>query len=229
MVILDLKDRVFMSDLKIKIKKLLALSTSANEAEALAALNKATELIANHNFNLSELTALEVNETPYKTPSVLKTECGYYFAKGLGFKYGFTAYIKGKDVVIVGNSSAKEIAESLMDFLFEAMERAHKQAAILAKAEGWWDRSFSPNFKKSFAYTILQRLKTSEPSSTFALVPVLRLDGAIAKHMAQLTIKKSSSKIQAGEAFNLAQDAAQAVNLDRQVKPQSPKTKFIKD
>jgi len=208
-----------MSNLKAKIQKLLALSTSSNEAEALAALAKATELIAAHNFDLSELTALEVTETLYATPSVLKAECAYYFAKGLGLKYGFTAFIRGKDVLVVGNESAAEIADSLMDFLFESMERAHKAAAKVAKAEGWWDRSFSPNFKKGFALTILRRLKP-EPgaSENPALVLVPGLDEAITKHMAQYNIKQSKARLSNGGAIELAKGAAHNVNLDAQVR-----------
>ena len=104
-----------------KIKKLFALAQSPNENEAVAAMNKAQELMREHDITMQAIEALAVECA--ETESVLKTrKLPKYTQRLLGIimdAFGVKVIICGRKITILGHNSRAEIAQ----YAYETIER----------------------------------------------------------------------------------------------------------
>ena len=104
-----------------KIKKLFALAQSPNENEAAAAMNKAQELMREHDITMQAIEAMAVECA--ETESVLKTrKLPKYTQQLLGIimdAFGVKVIIFGRKITILGHNSRAEIAQ----YAYETIER----------------------------------------------------------------------------------------------------------
>ncbi len=104
-----------------KIKKLFALAQSPNENEAAAAMNKAQELMQEHDITMQAIEALAVECA--ETESVLKTnKLPKYTQRLLSIimdAFGVKVIACGRRITIFGHNSRAEIAQ----YAYEAMDR----------------------------------------------------------------------------------------------------------
>jgi hypothetical protein len=116
--------------IKSKIKKLLALSESPNQAEAELALEKAGELMIQHNINLSDIDKKE-SEVVKKTLNYPNAR-----AKWKWMLFGYIARFYGceslvsrdkKTYIIVGRNVNIEIVLSMFDYIVDSFNSAWKR------------------------------------------------------------------------------------------------------
>jgi hypothetical protein len=129
-----------MADTKIidRIRKLMAMATSANEAEAAAFAGKAQALLAEHNLSLDDIKGEEDDELgmdistltdayPWRRP-LADAVARMYFCS---YAYGET--LKGRtkyDVHgFVGRKHNVEVAKLMFDYLWRAIDRMARDAA----------------------------------------------------------------------------------------------------
>lgn len=127
-----------MSDRHVeKIKKLLALGSSANEHEAALALEHAQRLMAEHNITLTDVSLSDV-KTASKPMSRTKTPPGYLqdLAVLVGCAFGCQMILNHKwvdwgrwesSVTFVGIESAAELSGYAFDVLRRQLERDRKE------------------------------------------------------------------------------------------------------
>ncbi len=149
-----------MSDIRDKIKKLLAVANDkgASEAEAASAMQMAMGLMARHGIEASELQEKDVPKSKLGEKIRAKFD-GYevIIASASAYLYGcrLLCINKGKDgILFVGRPDNIEASEMTMLFLAKQLEALYKQAlpAGLTKKE----RS---SFRKRFKFACAERIQ----------------------------------------------------------------------
>lgn len=111
-----------------KIRKCLALSSSANEHEAAAAMAKARELMDEHNISATEMSFADINEASARGSGNLKCHrWEVILANAIGRAFE-CAQFHDSDLKrrFVGFDPAPEIAGYAFDVLFRQCRRARK-------------------------------------------------------------------------------------------------------
>lgn len=117
-----------MQDIIDRIAKLLALATSANEHEAAAAMNKANEILMQHNLNLEDIKTTQTSEAAIKQDEIDASNRKKVFWKGSLASALATAnfckmwWIGGK-IIFAGKPHNIAIARSLYNYLITTIDR----------------------------------------------------------------------------------------------------------
>ena len=154
-----------------KIKKLLALAgNNSNESEAMAAMAKVQELLAENNLSMADIPEGEReddDETVMENYSDKKRHQKWQVILLLALaKINECEYFAYHDNtrVIVGRKNRIEIVRSMADYLFSLVERETKAA----KADH--TRQWITDFKLGMAVRIAQRLKERHAQDTESTV-----------------------------------------------------------
>lgn len=216
-----------------KIKKLLALSQSPNEAEAAAASIKAQQLLTQYNLNAADLQEqseevgtfeVEVSSKAVSWKQFLV--CGIAKAN---FCKAFTYVTASKTMrrvalTLVGRPANTKVAKLQYEYLSQTVER-------LAQLETG-DRAYKNAFRLGCANRISQRLKDSveqqkeygftyENVTTSALAIrslYERTEEEIDDYMDGKKIKKpSAAKYSSARGYSAGVQAGNSVSLDKQI------------
>ncbi len=207
-----------MSDLSERIRKLLALSTSSNEAEAAAAYAKAHELLKQHNLTMADVSVEEkssvtsrvvesnAKEEHWKRLLISEVADANYCAMVV-LKWGsyFEYKIFGREENIVGT-------EVMFNYLCGVVRRE------AAYAKRLYPRLSAVDFKKGMVMRLAQRMrsmKIQESSSTALMCISSEAQDALNKSHPNLKNLKTS--IHSGMSARLGAQAAESVSLHRQV------------
>jgi hypothetical protein len=158
-----------------KIQALLALGQSPNENEAMAAMQKAQELLALHDLALSDVEgrADEPSEdvTREEIANGLKSAPAWqgWILSGLAKVNHCEAFVSSGTFHLIGKPHRIAIVKSLFSYLIDTVEREQKKAMAIAKrdpnaepnmygtvAYSW--RKWSTDFKQGMASRINKRL-----------------------------------------------------------------------
>lgn len=136
-----------MQDILDRIAKLLALATSPNEHEAVAAATKAQELLLEHNLHLEDI------KSEHKSPDLLIEQVEIDSYSRRVYWKGFLANViadanfckmwwMGGRMIVVGRNHNVAIVKSLYEYLTTTVERlaaegvkSEKQAYIMYLAQ----------------------------------------------------------------------------------------------
>jgi hypothetical protein len=156
-----------------KIRKLLALATSPNENEAMAAASKVASLLAEHNLSMDEVTAKESNGPllgvdGVKTSSVpwrrgiAVNVAALYFSK---YVFQFwkeptttrpCGYVRYDLHHFFGEKHNVDIAILMFKYLMKTTERLAKEGSMKVAAKG--RTSYMTSFKHACSIRLSQRL-----------------------------------------------------------------------
>lgn len=147
-----------------KIKKLLALSKSPNEAEAELAAQRAHELLTKYNLSMDYIQEKEIREGNVITGRSLKKWrhllingiASYYYCKSLCYVRGSGYY----RIVFIGQKHNIIICKSMYDYLEKAVIRESKNIHKNAKSK------YRENFKLGMVIRIAERLSELSKSKT---------------------------------------------------------------
>lgn len=156
-----------------KIQKLLALSSSPNEAEAMAAMAKAQELLTGHDLAMSDVESRpdEPDELVEReeVPNGMKTAPAWHgwILSGLAKANNCQSYCHGGGFFLIGKPHRVAIVRSLFDYLLDTVEREKAKAMAEARQNpmsepnlyGYSWRKWGTDFKQGMASRINQRLK----------------------------------------------------------------------
>ena len=115
-----------------KIKKCLALSRSANEHEAAAALRQAQKLMAQYRIDMSDvdmsdIAEMEIGASVKKTPPTWENNLMCKIAEALGCKLLFRSFSRGKaNWVFIGGETEVEIAKYAAQVMMRQCRAARK-------------------------------------------------------------------------------------------------------
>jgi uncharacterized protein YoaH (UPF0181 family) len=158
-----------------KIQKLLALGKSPNEAEAMAAMQKAQELLALHDLAMSDIQgrADEPSEdvTREEIENGMKSAPAWqgWILSGLAKVNHCQSFSSSGTFHLIGKPHRIAIVKSLFSYLIDTVEREQKKAMAIAKRDpdaepnlygtqrySW--RKWSTDFKQGMASRIHKRL-----------------------------------------------------------------------
>jgi hypothetical protein len=226
---------VDMESIANKIKKLLALSQSPNEAEAIAASQKAQELLTRHNLSMADLADSSQEDVERYELETFSKFVGWksHLAAGVA-KYNvckcILSEIEGKSIVFIGRSSNCKVAALQYEYLASTIDRLAKEQ------EG--DRSYKNAFRLGAADRISKRLEylrieqeedglESDDGNISAIVITSlhkRLEGEIdAFYKSYLKSNKITSRAVRGSSYSsrggyaAGDRAGQSVSLNKQV------------
>lgn len=153
------------NNIKERIKKLLRLGRSTNQAEAELALERAFELAQKHRLSVEDL-ALEADLEPIAENAVVagfrisyeqKLSCAI-----LESYYNVRCVIGRPRIHIFGTESDVEIAEYVLDFLVAAIRRSiTRYRALELKARRKWNTSKRANYILGFICAVDAKLRQS--------------------------------------------------------------------
>lgn len=156
-----------------KIRKLLALAKSPNEAEAMAAMDKAQELMAAYGVSVDtvETEGQAGDADPVVSeefdPNGTPTWKGLLLV-GLGEAYSCEVYKSGKTYVVIGKPHRVAILKSFFEYLTATVDRTAKEARQRAQNDPYAEpnmyvnyswRKWGTDFRTAMAGRISQRLK----------------------------------------------------------------------
>lgn len=146
-----------MNDVLSKVKKLLALSSSSNEAEAALALEKAHHLLKEHNLSMNQIekdTLYDIKETVFHSftnESKWKTVIIMGVAKANYCDTLTRTYGKHKESIIIGKEHNILVAVEITKYLIDTVERLCKVLPANMRV----------SYKNGIAYRLYQRLEDS--------------------------------------------------------------------
>jgi Protein of unknown function (DUF2786) len=209
-----------MSSIQDKIRKLLALSESSNQNEAMAAIAKANELIASSGITLDTLEEGIVKAT-HVSSSKFEQQHDNWILGGFQAMYGYKSFasVKTNNVYIFGLESSIELGLYMLAYVRESMNRELKAIPKALKT----DRTFNRYFRRGYALTVASRLralsKNPEVSQTSAIVLVGNLTEKIEAKLAEdgYRVKSPAIKVRESDGLAAGQSAAQNLGLNKQV------------
>jgi len=144
-----------MSDLILcKVKKLLALGNSPNEAEAQSAIEKAHQLLKDYNLSITDITSdskygiIEDVVIESKNDSIWKKYIMLGVAKANYCMHLITKSRTGTIHQYIGKEHNVIVAKEMTNYLFATVERLSKKHSGSVRGD----------YKKGIAYTICNRL-----------------------------------------------------------------------
>ncbi len=212
-----------------KVKKLLALSNSSNEAEASSALAKAHALLAEHNLSMDSLADKSIiEEFTIETGSTIanykKVVCSALaelnFCQILIRRK--TEYVAGKgfqsvaNLVIVGKNHNVLVTQSLIEYIVGSIERIAKRDG---KGKG---KSFITAFKFGMAINVSKRIQEiiaqdKKPDSGINAL-VVQEKSEIDNYLKDFDLKTKSVKASGDRRdVNAGFQAGEQISLNKQV------------
>lgn len=221
-----------MSTIKERISKLLTLSNSPNENEAMAAMAKAKALLEEHQLEMSDIenitVEIEICEEIISATSEANKTHGGILIFGLAQYYDFYAYYSGgKGIKVVGPSTNVYIGVHMYNYLMATMERELKAQRKVAKLNGFYDKDFGPSFRQAFVGRLQRRLvemtEASKPATGEpALIFIDRTKAAIADYLKAQGFKSKGAgnlSSRGGSGTAAGASAGDRVNLNKQLRP----------
>jgi len=215
-------------DILNKIQKLLALSNSPNENEALCAAQKASELMLKHHISRADVTdnggakkiviesmAFEYSDGKNKNKfnGALATTVAKFFNCYV-FWYGPNLQLIGRredlDTVFYLYKAFKNQIGELADFLWE-------KESVTSKEHGkTWKHSFRFGMLTKLTERLnQQKAETVRTSSKTSLVVFNEVEIKVKDFVANLTLKKGiGSQIRSGSAYQLGYLTGDNLNLN---------------
>ena len=156
-----------LESIKVKIKKLLALSTSPNMAEAEAAMQKANKLLLDYNLEMGDIsdTHSEIIEDTYRTGSAERVHetnligaighynfCEIIRYSGRDWKSGNFRNTKHYSLSFIGRPHNVAAAKVMCDYIFEVLD---KGVAKEVKGEG---RATVFSYKVGFCQSMTSKI-----------------------------------------------------------------------
>ena len=161
-----------------KIQKLLAMTSSPNEAEAMTAMKMAQELLQKHDLEVADVKAriggqAEPDESvgQEEVPNGMRTAPAWHgwILSGLAKANNCQSYSQGGSFYLIGKPHRVAVVKSLFSYLLDTVEREQKAAMVKAKGDpmsepnrygtqrySW--RKWSTDFKQGMASRIHKRL-----------------------------------------------------------------------
>ena len=159
-----------------RIQKLLALGNSPNEAEAMEAMRKAQELLAQHDLAMSDVENRATGEPDEpvgkeEVPNGMRTAPAWHgwILSGLAKANNCQSYSQGGSFYLIGKPHRVAIVKSLFSYLLDTVEREQKAAMAIAKRDpmaepnlygtqrySW--RKWGTDFRQGMASRIHKRL-----------------------------------------------------------------------
>lgn len=152
-----------MPDDKIldRIKKLLALAESPNEAEAASAAEKANAMLAQYRITMADLPSNEQPDAPIGTTQDESTSSSPWIRGlwGATAKLNFCAYLYSSGShrtyhYIIGDEASSVATQSMATYLTQTVNRLARKAR---KEQGETSK-FERSFKKGAAASLINRL-----------------------------------------------------------------------
>lgn len=145
-----------------RIRKLLALSESANEHEAASAAEKAAELIREYQINDAELRAKDgkpPEEIIFSTLHVGKNKIQWKMdlATGLTKAFGGKIFVSGGSIVAFAHKTVAQTLQYMASYLYGEIDRLAEQA-FLNGAAGSHGKTWKHSFRLGAAEVIYHRL-----------------------------------------------------------------------
>lgn len=109
-----------------KVRKCLALSKSANEHEAAAALRHARALMDKHGLTISDDEIFRMRDTIRESKHVRHPRWAVQLAGAVGRAFSCSVYTGYRKVIFVGQESCSEVAGYSFDILLRQLEGARK-------------------------------------------------------------------------------------------------------
>lgn len=239
-----------------KIKKLIALASSPNEAEATAAMEKAQELLAKHNLSMERV--LKTSEKNFIIHEGLvgdifahKRRLGVGVAKLYFCKHFFrTVHVESKrkknvytreQHCFAGEAHNVAVAASMFDYLSKTIDRLAKEAADkMEDKKKYW--SFQTAFKTACAQRIYERISDklhearTPTASSGGNLPALaslydRSEAEVEEFLASLmsfkNVKTKAQKLHLG-GMVAGRQAGDSIGLDSQITAESKSSGLLK-
>jgi len=205
-----------------KIKKLLRLSESPNEAEASLAIEKAQNLLREYNLSMQDIEKdknseikkedlFELKREPTWKSLIISGVCQAYYCKSFLYKKRLNL----KDYVYVRNIIGKEhnviVAIEVIKYLFSAVERLAKEYKGKNKLD----------YKKGLACRIADRLKElNKQDREYCNALVVSEEGFLNKYLKEnfnVTTRYSNVRINHNEAYSRGYKDGNNVSLNTQI------------
>lgn len=160
-----------------RIQKMLALSGSPNEAEAMTAMRMAQELLQKHDLEVADVQARTGQAEPdepvgkEEVPNGMRTAPAWHgwILSGLAKANNCQSYSQGGQFYLIGKPHRVAIVKSLFSCLLDTVEREQKAAMAIAKRDpmaepnrygtqrySW--RKWGTDFRQGMASRIHKRL-----------------------------------------------------------------------
>lgn len=236
-----------MDSIVKKIQKLLALAGSANEHEAMAAMAKAQEMLAQHDLDMAEVQSHSDEPDEAVTKGKVATGKkaapkweGFIFM-GLAKANNCEAYRSGGVLCMIGRPHRMEVVRSLFEYLINTVDRESKKALAEAKLDPqaepnlYGTRSYSwrkweTDFRNGMALRIYRRLEeqtklNKEQGAGQVSALVVQSQAEIAQREIQewmeangLRLRNTrAKKIRGGSGYSAGADAGDRVGLNGQL------------
>lgn len=190
---------------KEKIKKLLRLSMSSNENEAMLAMKKAQELLAKHKLKMTDVDEAE--------QSVVTVDTGIYYTKLKDYwkaylidvvseNYCVETYIKKeygakrRQICLVGMKLDIEICIDVFNFAADHIEKWFKD---YKREEGWkysakYLNAIKNDYGKGFAFGLSGQLERQKEEKAQEWGLVMMVPEEAKNYVAELSEDKSKAK-----------------------------------
>ncbi len=208
-----------MSDVILsKVKKLLALGNSPNEAEAQSAIEKAHQLLKDYNLSIHDISQdskygiIEEVVSESKNDSQWRKYILLGVAKANYCMHLITKSVKGVSNQFIGKEHNVVVAIEMANYLFATVERLSKQ----------YDGSVRGDYKKGLAYKICDRLyQINKVEKTECTALVVQEEAMVNQFIKEKhnNIKTVSTKVYAKNygAFSKGMQDGDNVSLNGQV------------
>ncbi len=215
-----------------KIRKLLALSTSPNRAEAAAALNKANELLLQYNLTMDQVRMSSADVDPVGMRRIycaVKKKWRTLLLDKIADVNLCAALFTERYVIVIGREVNAISVEVMWDYLEKVVQRIHlRECPRQAKSH------YRESFKLGIASGISEKLEeqfqiNTDPTQVNALVLYQNEKSRITDFLNNYGISYTTSRIEVErrEAYQKGLIHGRRVNLDKQISGQARSTRVI--
>lgn len=164
-----------------RIRKLLRLATSPNEAEAMAALSKAHELLAEHNLTLSDVTD-ETDADEYTGAGLITDNEGWRGVIGASLApLYFSVHVIDDNSLegkirhyFLGRKENAMVARMMFTYLLDAVEYRYEQAVEESPDFVAWTPEYRESFCMGAALKLALRLTDKLKEARSGTLPIER-------------------------------------------------------
>lgn len=217
-----------LDNIKNKVKKLLALGTSPNPAEAAVALEKANAILLQYNLEMSEIKTINVNGIVEETymngraerehETILISTIARYnmcevIHKSIGREFSLN---------FIGKSHNILAAKIMCDYVFEALDKSARKEAYGQGKKAVF--SYKLGYCNTLAHKLMTMIKERDQKVTPECTALVVMEQAenkkymedMYKNLKQVNLKQA--EVKDAYAFFAGQLAAQKLSLNQQIK-----------
>lgn len=215
-------------DILNKIQKLLALSNSPNENEALCAAQKASELMLRHHISMADITddgvtkKIIIESMPFElSDGKNKNKFNGSLASTVAKFFNCYVFWYGPNLQLIGR---REDLDSVL-YLYRAFKNQIGELAdALWEKESRTSKEHGKTWKHSFRFGMLtklterlnqQKAETTGTSSKTSLIIFNEVETKVNDFVSNLTLKKSvHSQIRSGSAYQIGYLTGDNLNIN---------------